>query len=388
MKRLKMAWRNVLLHRTSTLVLAIVFTVSTFVLFWSFGFGNNIARLVRDINRDSYGDIAFITDYFEKSDLLNKALRYPGVHRVVFERELKVMLDGPEKSTMVTLCELTPENMRRLRKYVRPVEGSLPGEPDEMVVTDFIQKGLYKVGDTVYTSTSTPNKILNALQYRVTGVAKSSAFKAIGYGFLVSEESMDLLINSKLHANLIYIHLHKGAQNKKRVKRVRAWAESILRHYNIPVRDSWDIVEREQKLSVFSLVFASMKPLMLIIIFPLIGAVIAAIVWIYSFKRRREIWTYVSLGMKDRHVVMTLALEYWIIAALGMTAGFAAGFASPYLCEAGNVWLQFSYTFTSPVGTTFHFDDLAVIVVFTQLSVLLWMWIPVRKIVHSVPFSY
>ncbi len=387
MRQLKMAFHNVLLHRVSSLVLLTVFAVSSFVLFWSFGYGNNIAQLVQDLNRDSYGDIAFLTEYFEM-DRLELLKQLPGVEKVVFERELKVMLDNPDKSSLVTLLEITGENRDRLARYIRPVEGRLPEKEDELVVTDFIQKGLYQVGDTVYATTSTPDKVLNALQYRVVGISKSTAFKAIGYGYLISEKSMDMLVNSDKHANLVYLFLHEGARSEESIKRMFEQVEKILKDRQVTINDSWTILEREEQLSVFSLVFGGMKPLMLIIIFPLIGAVIAAIVWIYSFKRRREIWTYVSLGMKDKQVILILAMEYWIIAILGLATGLAAGAMSGEASEAANLWLQFSYTFSSPVGTIFGLADMAVIVGFTLFSVLLWMWIPVRKIIRSVPFSY
>lgn len=387
MRQLKMAFHNVLLHRVSSLVLLTVFAVSSFVLFWSFGYGNNIAQLVQDLNRDSYGDIAFLTEYFEM-DRLELLKQLPGVEKVVFERELKVMLDNPDKSSLVTLLEITEENRDRLARYIRPVEGRLPEKEDELVVTDFIQKGLYQVGDTVYATTSTPDQVLNALQYRVVGISKSTAFKAIGYGYLISEKSMDTLVNSDKHANLVYLFLHQEARSKESIKRMYEQVGKILDDRQVTINDSWTILEREEQLSVFSLVFGGMKPLMLIIIFPLIGAVIAAIVWIYSFKRRREIWTYISLGMKDKQVILILALEYWIIAILGMATGMAGGAMSGEAAEAANLWLQFSYTFSSPVGTIFGLTDMAVIVGFTLFSVLLWMWIPVRKIIRSVPFSY
>jgi ABC-type lipoprotein release transport system permease subunit len=298
------------------------------------------------------------------------------------------MLDSPEKSSLATMLELTGENRDRLHRYIRPVEGRLPEGPDELVITDFIQKGLFKVGDSLYASTYTPDGVLNAIRYRVVGVSKSTAFKAIGYGFLVSEESMSALLNSDEHANLVYLFLEKGSRTEKNTDDLHRQVAAILEKSGIEVNDSWTIFERERQLSVFSLVFAAMKPLWLIVIFPLIGAVIAAMVWIYSFKRRREIWTYVSLGMRDRHVFMILAMEYWIIASLGMVAGLSVGAFSSYLAESANVWLQFSYTFSSPLGTMVGPVDLVIIAAFTLVSVLLWMWVPVRKIIRTVPFSY
>lgn len=387
MKPLGIAWKNVLLHRVSTLVLLTVFAISSFVLFWSFGYGNNIAGLVKNINRDSYGDIAFLTEFFDQKQLAPK-LELPGVEKTVFEREIKVILDSPEKSALVTLLELTDENRQRLHRYIRPVEGKLPAGPDELVITDFIQQGIFQVGDAVYASASTPDKVLNALRYRVTGVSKSTAFKAIGYGFLVSKESMSVLLNSETQANLVYLFLDEQTRTKDNIAKLYEQVKSILGESGIEVKDSWTITEREQQLSVFSLVFAAMKPLMLIVIFPLLGAIIAAIVWVYSFKRRREIWTYVSLGMKDNTVIMILALEYWIIATLGLIAGLSAGALSSHLAEAANVWLQFSYTFSSPVGTIFGLWDLVIIAGFTLVSVWLWMLIPVKKIIRAVPFSY
>ncbi len=52
MKQLGIAWKNVLLHRVSTLVLLTVFALSSFALFWSFGYGNNIAGLPLKVRRN------------------------------------------------------------------------------------------------------------------------------------------------------------------------------------------------------------------------------------------------------------------------------------------------------------------------------------------------
>jgi ABC-type lipoprotein release transport system permease subunit len=387
MMRLKIAAQNIMKHRFSTIILLVIFATATFVLFWSFGFCNFVIAVIDDFSRDSYGDIAFLIDYVE-ADKARKLLQFPEIEKVVCEREVTALFDNPANSTLSMLVELTPENKGRLYRYIRPVAGRLPERPDEIMITDFKQKGVYRIGDRLFATVTTPDKVINALEYQVVGVSKTTAFKAFGYGFMVTRESMDLLLNSSRQINLVYLFLKKEYQTKPQIESLRKKIVGCFSVNHIPVKDSWTTLERNEKMSIFSLTVQGVRLIALCIMFPLIGAVIAAAVWIYSFKRRKEIWTYVSLGMKDQKIMETITFEYWIITAIGVILGIALGYASSWLADAANIWLTFSYTVTSPLRAQFGITEALVVSLFLFATVFLWIQIPLRKIIKAVPFSY
>lgn len=387
MIQFKIAAQNVLKHKLSSAVLITIFAVAAFVLYWSFGFCNFVITVIDGFSRDSYGDIAFLTDYADAGKM-KELLRFPEIEKVVCEREIAVLFDNPQASTMSVLVELTDENRQRLYRYIRPVAGRLPEKPDELLITDFKQKGVYTIGDRLFATVTTPDKVINALEYTVVGIAKTTGFKAVGYGFMVTRESMNKLINSGSQANLVYLFLKKEFQTAAQTEALRGRAGRSLLAGGIDIKESWTTLERNEKMSLFSLAVKGVRLVMLCIMFSLVGAVIAAAVWIYSFKRRKEIWTYVSLGMKDRAITLTFTIEYWLIAAIGTVIGGSTGYASSCLADAANIWLTFSYTVTTPLRAQFGPADAAVVALFVVATVFLWIQAPLRTIIRAVPFSY
>jgi ABC-type lipoprotein release transport system permease subunit len=385
--KLRIAAQNVIKHSLSTAVLVIIFAAAGFVLYWSFGFCNFVIAVINDFSRDSYGDVAFLTEYAE-AGRVRELLQFPAIEKIVCEREIAVLFDNPENSAMSVLVELTPENRSRLYRYIRPVAGRLPEKPDEILITNFKQEGVYKIGDRLFATTATPQKIINALEYTVVGIARTTGFKAFGYGFMVTGESMDRLLNSSTQVNLVYLFLKDGFQKKQPVEELRGRVLRSFASHGIQVKDSWTTVERNEKMSIFSLTVIGVRLIVLCILFALVGAVIAAAVWIYAFKRRREIWTYVSLGMKDRDIMITFILEYWIISAIGSALGGSIGYASSLLADAANIWLTFSYTVTTPLRAQLGWADSAAIGLFVLVTVFIWIQIPLRRIIRAVPFSY
>ena len=250
--RLRIAWRSVLRHRLSTAVLTAVCAAAAFVLFWSFGFCNHIRALARTIPRDSYGDLTFFIDFADRGRVA-ALLALPGVEQVVCEREITALFDSPERSALAAVVELTPDNRDRLRQYVQPVAGRLPARPDELLITDFKQQGVYRLGDRVFATVTTPGKIINAQQYTVVGIAKTSAFKALGYAFMVTQESMSGLLNAADAVNLAYVYLAPAYRTRAAPAALRERILGAFSAGGIGVRESWTLPDRQDKLPVRSI---------------------------------------------------------------------------------------------------------------------------------------
>jgi len=356
-------------------------------LYWSFGYANLISSILNDSFYDSYGDMVFFTDYFEK-DKIQTLIQDPSIERVVLDREIQGILENPEKSDLVILSELTPDNQNRLKRYIRPVVGTLPKNTEDIVVSEFLKEGQYQLGETVTMQISTPDKVINAKKFKVCGITKSSGWKGLGSAFLITEESMTELLASNRHANVISVFLKNKNETREAKKEIYQGIKKTLEENKLEIKDSWMTYEQMDKLASFSGLFASVKSLVMILFFPLIGAVSAAIVWMYAFRRRKELWTYSALGMTHGSITVLMAFEYWILTLTGIITGLGIGSFTSYLAEKANIWFRFSYTFVSPLLTEIHTGDIVLIVMFLLLCVTFWIIPPLKRIVKAPPFSY
>jgi ABC-type lipoprotein release transport system permease subunit len=311
------------------------------------------------------------------------------VEELVLDREVRAILDTPEKSDMIILSELTPGNLKRLGKYIRPVKGRLPEKPDEIAVSEFLKEGVYNVGDLIYITTTTPDKVINTIRYKVVGITKSSGWKGLGSAFLISEESMNRLTNTTKHGNMIYAFLDQTQYNTRdKIDALFDKMKTALERGGITINDSWKTYERLDKLSNFVDFFGMIRSLVIIVFFTLVGAVVAAMIWMVAFRRRKEIWTYSAMGMRNKKIVILMALEYWMLALAGTLLGIFGGALSAYAVEKANIWFRFSYTFVSPLQTVVQSGDIIGIVIFIFISVTVWIFPPMRRIIKAPPFSY
>lgn len=388
MTLLKIALRNIFRHTLSSAVLVLVLTSASVALFWAFGFGNSVAFLIEDAYRDSYGDIAFFTDYFDKTEMADIMADVPG-ERMVFDRELMGLSISPKKTDIARVVELSPENYEGLARWIRPLRGRIPEAADELMIPEIFLDEVYDVGDYLFIVVSTVDGIINTLRYSIVGVSKTTGIKGLPTGYLITQESIDRLINSRTAANVLYVNLtDEDRADQSRLYEIYAKMKARLAASGVTVRESWALPDELRKFDIYITVLQGLKTMIIVILFPLVGGVVASLVWIYSHKRRREIWTVQSLGMRDGKVFLLMALEYWILAGIGCGLGILLGFQTSNLAVHLNVWLQFSYTFISPVMARIAWHDLGWVIAYVFGSVSFWMLLPIRKVARSRPFSY
>ena len=80
---------------------------------------------------------------------------------------------------------------------------------------------------------------------------------------------------------------------------------------------STNYISRMKESEILSATFSALKIIVLIILFPLVGAVLGELGRVYSYKRRGELWTYSTMGFKDRQIYKIATLEYLIITFAG-----------------------------------------------------------------------
>lgn len=388
MTKIKIPILNIMRHKGASLILVIIFALTSFVFYWAFGYTNMVSSILEKSYHDSYGDFVFFTSFYDKKKV-NELLSNRDLKKVILEREIRGILENPQKSDFVILSELNLETSDRLKRYIRPVKGSLPKNADEIVVSEFLKEGVFEVGDVVFVTTTTPNKIINTKRYTISGITKSSGWKGFGSSFLISEQSMSDLIGSNTQGNLIYVDLDKQKYNtREKITKKYEEIKKFLESNKIEIKDSWLTQTQLDKLAGFAVLFNSLKSFLMIIFFPLVGAVVAAIVWMYAFRRRKEIWTYSALGLKNRGIVFLMASEYLFLTAIGLFVGILMGALTGFWMEQANIWFRFSYTFVSPLMLEITSSDIIGIILFLFICVTIWMIPPLRRIINSPLFRY
>jgi hypothetical protein len=379
------AARNALKHRRLSLVLLVVFMFTGAALYWSIGFGNAVERLVSDAYFDSYGDFALLTEPFDTAGV-RSLVEDPAFASVEFERELRGMYVTPKRSDIAAIVELTPGNELRLGRWLKPVAGRLPRGPEEVMVPEVFLEGAFAIGDKIYLVTTTKDRIINTIRYTVVGICKSVSVKGFPTAFLISQESMESLYDAAGVANLVTVRM-----KPERRAETKAFYEGVgakLEKAGIAVRSSWTLAEQLSRFTLYTGILTSLKNLILVILFPFTGSITAVIVWFNSYKRRQEIWTYVALGLRDAGIYAVFSLEYYLVAAMGLATGIILGAAGSLLTFRLNIWIQFSYTFISPVVTAFGCGDLAFVLAFSFAMLTVWIYPPLSRIVGQRPFSY
>lgn len=377
--RLRIAYRNALRHKMTSLVLLAVFMLATFALFWVFGWGTAMADSLGDYLRSCYGDIYYITDFFGWGDV-KESISVLEMSKITTEANIYAMLDSTKISDVINVREMSSDFLERAERYIRPVSGRMPEKIDEILMPEIFHQGAFEIGDTLYLSTYTPDRVLNTLKYTIVG-------KNMNQFALITPKSMDILLNTDKR-NFLTVHIGSELSPRERVLKADQKVREVLADNNIKINKSKTVFDELDRLDYLVSLLPGLKGLIMFVLFPVVGSVVAAIVWIYSLKRRKEIWTYLALGLRDRHIISLVTMELWIVSCAGIVLGMAFGFISAMMVEKLNIWLSFGYTFSLPLWAKYGFFDILTIILFILISVLLWLLPPLMRVIKDKPFSY
>lgn len=381
MMQFKISLKNVLRHKWSSSILLSIFSISSFIAFWIFGFSNSVGDLVVDWNRTLFGDLMITTNYFdtEKMEKLLQGIKYD---KLVYERMANGTFETVESSEPLVVTALTQENQKRWGRFLKPVEGRIPQAPDEVMLheAEINKMRSVKLGDTAYMTVFTPKKIINTLQFKVVGINRFMS--------LIGDQGMDTVLNSTQYANRILIYTGETLPQKDEITEMKEEVTKLIQEAGIEIKYGVTIHEFIESYQIYLVVLDALKGVILIFMFPLIGAVVGVIVWMHAQKRRKEIWTYASLGLKDFSLNTLMLMEYWIIGLTGSFLGIIVGFVSAYFVEKNDIWLNFAYTVSSPVIVKISGLELFLIPLFIWFTISIWASFPLRKIIRAVPFSY
>ncbi len=377
---LKIVFQNLLKHRWLSLVLLIIFTSVAFIIYWIFGFSNYFGSYIYKSTRSWSGD-AYASIAFTDTDKIASYVSNIKAKNIYFTRNIYVMVDSPKQSGMIWLNEFTSNIKDWRMDYYRPASGRLPVKPDEIMLSDYDFKKTLKVGDTLYLTTTTPERVINAIKYTVVGINKSG-------GNLITQEGMDQLLNSK-SVNRVIGFIDKNMASKHDASKLGHDLYYYLysRCY-VQVNYTTDIYWLTGPYQTMIDVFTIVKTFLIVLLMPLIGIVIAVIVYMYAFKRRKEIWTYVALGMRDLRIHNLIVLEYIIASIFGTLIGIGLGFLTDFLSKTGNIYLDLGDLMYMPLRSEISLLDVMIIIVFILLTIYIASYKPIKTIMKQKPFSY
>ncbi|HQQ23403.1 MAG TPA: hypothetical protein PLH15_06150 [Spirochaetota bacterium] len=379
---LKLALRNVFKHKWSSAVMLIIVTVAVFAMFWIFGFSNTFSSTVEEKELFENGHLSYQTA-FMSSEMIDEMIirKYPDtVSEVVGQRKLMCISASEKESGPISVADLNPRNKGEYAKY-KLESGRMPESDNEILISIEHSNSKLQVGDSIYITTFTYDKIVNTMKYKVVGRGR------IGEHCIITESSMTTLVNSREHFNKIILYI-KGEVTSEKLSLLNTSIKSDFAATGIKIDHSTNFIDRMKESEILNMIFYVLKIIVMIILFPLIGSVLGAIVWVHSYRRRGEIWTCSSLGFSDRSVRMNAVAEYAIIAALGIFAGISLGFMSSMISEKMNGMIIFSYVMEMLLVAEIKFWDIIIISIFIMANMIFWIRIPVNRILKSKPFSY
>lgn len=378
----RLAFRNVIKHKWSSLVLAMVFALTTFMVFWIFGFSNNYINDVSENEKYANGDIAIFTENYITKEKASEIVKSSEVKSAVFERRVSALAASRKYSGMLMIDEISDRNIDKLKK-VKLDKGRMPEKDDEIVISTEFDEITLDIGDTIYVNTFTPDKVANSVKYKIVGYGKIGE----GSGSFITKNAMNILLNSTNYVNTLVVY-GKDKATTDEIEKLEKTLREKVESSGIKVEKTTNFARRMKENEAIMMLFKATKILMMIVMFPMIGAVLGALVWIHAFKRRKEIWTYVSLGFKDGAVFRLYITEYMITASAGFAAGIAGGYISSMLSEAGNKMINFTYIMNIVLAAKIGIVDILIIGAFIFGSLILWVRAPIGKIVKEKPFSY
>jgi ABC-type lipoprotein release transport system permease subunit len=370
--------RNVIRHKWSSLVLGAIIAVSVFAMYWAFGLANTFLSTVTEDELKTNGHLSYEIGFIS-ADEMRKIESIEGIKIIVGERQVRAITNSRKKNGIVLITDMNERNTDNYKKY--NIEGRLPEKSDEIAMSSEFDQDTFDVGDSVFVTTLTPDKLVNTMKYRVVGKGK------LGDSSVVTGESMKLLLGSDNYVNRIIVYADPGI-----LESALGVLDGRLRGYfseqKIIVDDATNYFVRMRESEVIIMTFHALKIILLGVMFPLCGASLGALVWIHAFKRRGELWTCSAIGFSDSRIVRMMISEYMIIACGGVLGGLAIGWLTSAISETVNGMLVFSYVLDMVLRAKIVPIDIVFILGFILANVVFWVQFPIRRILKHRPFSY
>ncbi len=377
----KIALRNAIKHRGSSLVLAVIIATAVFALYWIFGFSNTYTSSATERELFNNGHLSYETDFVSDGLLKNIAGKNQEIiEKIEGMRRIMAISASVKESGPMPVTDINARNEKVYKKY-RLDCGRLPESEDEIVLSIEHKDSRLNIGESIFITTFTHDKIVNTMKYRVAGKGH------IGGCSIITQTSMDKLVNSDKFFNNIIVYI-KGEQNSSRLDSLDASIRKSLTDASIKIDSSTNYLTQMKEIEILNTVFRALKIIVFIILFPLLGAVLGAIVWVHSYKRRGELWTYSSIGFRDRQIYAIAAIEYLIVSFAGFLCGMLLGLVTSVISEAASGMLTFSYIIETMLVAKIYMQDFLIIFAFVTVNVVFWIRMPVGKIIKAKPFSY
>ena len=346
MMRLKVAFRNVFRNkgRSALSILMIAGAVAGIVQFRGFA-RDTMQALERVVIDSQYGHVQVASQAYwdnmpgerkarlltDHEELARKIAALPGVTRVSGRLGFFGLLSNGETTVSAKVAAFDPAKEKELGASLNTLDGKLLADPDanEMIIGSGMQKQLsVKPGDTLTMLVYTFDGIVNAVDFKVTGIYSAGTEEVDNFVVMMPLKAAQLLADTPKVETLSV-----RAARIEDTDAVRARVEALLRSTEgtgapaaAPARLSartWvELSELFRKVDSF---YKTQNAIVEGILMVLVLLGILNTVGMTVYERTGEIGTVRALGETDRDVVLQFTLEGAILGAIGVVLGWALG---------------------------------------------------------------
>jgi ABC-type antimicrobial peptide transport system permease subunit len=127
--------------------------------------------------------------------------------------------------------------------------------------------------------------------------------------------------------------------------------------------------------------------LLLIILFIVVGAILANFIWLSVQERIREIGTYMAIGASREKLVLIIVAEGLILSFFSSLIGVILGVISCNVVKALDIYIVFGHFLQASLLPVVSFKNVIISLLFPSLLAIIWSLIPALKITKLEPME-
>ncbi|SIO94747.1 ABC transporter permease [Vibrio spartinae] len=401
LQSIKLSALNLLRNKRRSLLSVVIITVAVFALCCAGGFGLYTYRALENETAMSIGHITLSSpSYFKQEEdtpmtnglsnsikLTRQLAAIKGIRAILPRIQFNGLISNGDKSTIYMGTGISPKEFVIKGEFLNIKSGSpltdsskavKEVEEQQVMLGSGLAKNLkVAVGDWVTLLTTTSDGVLNAVDFKVSGIFSSGIPDLDKRQLYIPVElAKSLIATSKVSTLSVYLY------RTKQTSLIREEIDKVLKRkklVNKVITTPW------QNLAIF---YTKVKNLYNRI-FAIMGGVMALVVFIALYssmitsvtERTREIGTLAAIGAYPGEIIRGFLIESGILALVGSAiGGVAAAFVSYLLtiCVV-NMPPAPGRTQSYPLHLTFSFELFSYVAGIVMIVCLIAAWFSSRK---------
>lgn len=335
-----MVFRNVLRQRSRNLLLGLLLLFSSFIIVCfsqflagvSVNFSKNLVTLAsgdvyisstvkRDIDRNIFGRVH---KYFSlPEDFYNDLSQVDGFEHYDERLEFEVKLVTDDDSLPYQVMAFDQTNEKKLADNFTFVEGEMfkPGEYGIVLPHEYATRFNINVGDQVRLLANSADRIVNLIDYKVTGLFKTITLSAWfdNYAYL-NLDIARVLIDSETALTRLNLHFKDRADLSVSSAQLN---QLLKQHYTNPSQ-AIEITPWADGAKLFEELTQALQlsyGIIMTILIIMVSASLASSTMMHIFERTQEVATLGALGASPKKICSMLVKESLVLAVIAALIG-------------------------------------------------------------------